>query len=232
MGNNDFINIYNKSCRLGTAVFAVANIMEEDELKNRLKKLSIEIISMTVSLKETSAIDSKRLIGDIEKQSLLLMSLIDISAITGSISAMNGKIIKEEFQYFISVLKQVFGELENNKNLILKDVFGGISGVGLVSEFNNGGLAREKMISVPSVPNTTPLNNSTIKNTNGSKRKDVRKNTIMNFIKGHNNVSIKDIVPNIVGCSEKTIQRELLELISEGKIIKNGERRWSRYSIK
>ena len=69
-------------------------------------------------------------------------------------------------------------------------------------------------------------------NGNGSKRKDMRKMTILNFIKGHNNTSIKDIVPNIVGCSEKTVQRELLELINEGKILKTGERRWSRYSIK
>ena len=69
------------------------------------------------------------------------------------------------------------------------------------------------------------------KNGNGHKRKDLRKNTILDFIKRHNNVSIKDIAPNIIGCSEKTIQRELIELISKGKITKAGERRWSRYSI-
>ena len=69
------------------------------------------------------------------------------------------------------------------------------------------------------------------KNGNGHKRKDLRKNTILEFIKGHNNVSIKDIVPNIVGCSEKTVQRELISLINENKIKKIGERRWSKYSI-
>jgi len=55
--------------------------------------------------------------------------------------------------------------------------------------------------------------------------------SILDFIKGHNDVSIKDIVPNITGCSEKTVQRELISLIKEGKIKKIGERRWSKYSI-
>jgi DeoR/GlpR family transcriptional regulator of sugar metabolism len=32
--------------------------------------------------------------------------------------------------------------------------------------------------------------------------------------------------------SEKTIQRELISLIEAGIILKTGERRWSRYSIK
>jgi len=70
-----------------------------------------------------------------------------------------------------------------------------------------------------------------IKNGNGHKRKDTRKNMILEFIKGHNNASIKDIVPNITGCSEKTVQRELIALISENKIKKVGERRWSRYFV-
>ena len=75
------------------------------------------------------------------------------------------------------------------------------------------------------------ISNNGLKNGNGHKRKDLRKNTILDFIKGQNDVSIKDIVPNIIGCSEKTIQRELIQLINDGKIRKIGERRWSKYSL-
>jgi predicted HTH transcriptional regulator len=42
-------------------------------------------------------------------------------------------------------------------------------------------------------------------------------------------VSIKDIRTAITGCSEKTIQRELANLISQGLIKREGERRWSVY---
>lgn len=47
-------------------------------------------------------------------------------------------------------------------------------------------------------------------------------------------VGIKDIleVPEIAGkLSEKTLQRELMGLLEEGKIRKRGERRWSRYFL-
>lgn len=58
-----------------------------------------------------------------------------------------------------------------------------------------------------------------------------RKTTILNFIKQNKEVAIKDIVLYIGDCSEKTIQRELNDLITESLIKKVGDRRWSRYSL-
>jgi hypothetical protein len=59
-----------------------------------------------------------------------------------------------------------------------------------------------------------------------------RKETIVRFIKDTNgNVNIKDISTRIRGCSEKTLQRDLISLVQKGVLKKSGERRWSRYSI-
>lgn len=44
--------------------------------------------------------------------------------------------------------------------------------------------------------------------------------------------TIKDIAEVITDVSEKTIQRELNSLIEKGQVIREGERRWSKYSIK
>lgn len=43
--------------------------------------------------------------------------------------------------------------------------------------------------------------------------------------------TIKDIAEIITDVSEKTIQRELNSLIEKGQVIRQGERRWSRYSL-
>ena len=64
----------------------------------------------------------------------------------------------------------------------------------------------------------------------------LRKNTRMDqilalFVKGVD-ISIKDISTRIKGCSEKTIQRELNNLVSNGKIQRIGEKRWSRYILR
>lgn len=43
--------------------------------------------------------------------------------------------------------------------------------------------------------------------------------------------TIKDIAEVITDVSEKTIQRELNSLIDKGQVFREGERRWSRYSV-
>jgi len=43
--------------------------------------------------------------------------------------------------------------------------------------------------------------------------------------------TIKDIAEVITDVSEKTIQRELNSLIEKGQVVRDGERRWSKYSI-
>jgi DNA-binding transcriptional ArsR family regulator len=44
--------------------------------------------------------------------------------------------------------------------------------------------------------------------------------------------TIRDIAEIITDVSEKTIQRELNSLIEKGQVIREGERRWSKYSVK
>jgi len=62
--------------------------------------------------------------------------------------------------------------------------------------------------------------------------KDNRKKEIMDTIKRQgvvSGVTIKDITKLFRDVSEKTIQRELTEMLQKGQIKKTGEKRWSRY---
>jgi len=59
-----------------------------------------------------------------------------------------------------------------------------------------------------------------------------RQKYILDILSTSANVSIADFVKVFEGkISEKTVQRELNELISQGKIKAFGERRWRRYSL-
>lgn len=227
--NIDFNLIYNRSYRLAAAVFLVSNIMDEnEELKAKIKNLSLKLVSMSVNLKDNNPSEVKKIIGEIEKNSLELMSMLDIASISGLISKMNSKILIEEFQSFISALGEFSKMFEDDKNVSVRSIF---------SEnhiLNHGAsVLIENGIVNSSISKTdyTREIKKTLENGNGHKRKNLRKNMILEFIKGHSNTSIKDIVPNITGCSEKTVQRELVDLINEGKIKKVGERRWSKYSV-
>lgn len=64
-----------------------------------------------------------------------------------------------------------------------------------------------------------------------TEEKSERQTLILSTIGARGESSIKDLTDVIKGCSEKTIQRELIALVDSGSLLKTGERRWSRYSI-
>lgn len=58
-----------------------------------------------------------------------------------------------------------------------------------------------------------------------------RKDRIIDILKDKGSATIKDITDVVIDCSEKTVQRELIALIKDGKVHREGERRWSKYSV-
>ena len=58
-----------------------------------------------------------------------------------------------------------------------------------------------------------------------------RRLAILDVLKDGKKMGIKDIASFVVGVSEKTVQRELAALVLDGLLKKEGEKRWSRYSI-
>ena len=58
-----------------------------------------------------------------------------------------------------------------------------------------------------------------------------RKERIKTILRDKGQISIKDISDVIKDVSEKSIQRDLNDMIARGEIVRHGERRWSTYSI-
>lgn len=71
-------------------------------------------------------------------------------------------------------------------------------------------------------PTTTPRSNS-----GGSDRRE----RIKTILEAKGEATIKDISEIITDCSEKTIQRELNAMIEDNVVRREGERRWSKYSV-
>lgn len=62
-------------------------------------------------------------------------------------------------------------------------------------------------------------------------KKNNRQEAILTLLKSKSNLTVKDVAQVVTDCSEKTIQRELISLVEKGLIKREGERRWSRYSL-
>jgi DeoR-like helix-turn-helix domain len=62
-------------------------------------------------------------------------------------------------------------------------------------------------------------------------KKNKRQSIIIGLLKKKKEIMVKDVSEIVIDCSEKTIQRELQELVAEGVLTKTGERRWTRYYL-
>lgn len=58
-----------------------------------------------------------------------------------------------------------------------------------------------------------------------------RKKKIVDFVGANGKKTIKEILPIFDNISEKSVQRDLLELVKEGKLTTEGEKRWRAYSL-
>ncbi len=61
--------------------------------------------------------------------------------------------------------------------------------------------------------------------------RDDRKRIIFALLKQRTDLTVKDITKSIPGFSEKTIQRELVNMVEQGVIVRKGEKRWTTYAI-
>ena len=58
----------------------------------------------------------------------------------------------------------------------------------------------------------------------------MRSDAILQTLRSHGELGIREIASNLPEYSEKMIQRELVEMVLIGKVKKTGSKRWSRYS--
>ncbi len=86
--------------------------------------------------------------------------------------------------------------------------------------------AKSKPAAVTSSASTGPKTDSVAKSTAADRRQ-----RIITILEAKGEATIKDISEIITDCSEKTIQRELNTLIEDNQVKRQGERRWSRYSL-
>ena len=144
------------------------------------------------------------------------------------------RLVQDKFKDKFSALKDISAMLSLAKR------------TGLVSDVNHDILIGEidkltgeyKRLSFPLNIEETSFRKLTVpekfnvKDRTNPVKKNTRQEAILSIIKNKKEVMIKDISSQVKGYSDKTIQRELLGMVKDGILIKSGEKRWSRYSLR
>jgi hypothetical protein len=218
------IYIYKKTEKLVSATYLLSGFISDNEpIKWRLREAGLDLLSDSLSSDRSS---SERVVAHLNfiSTGLKFLSLLEISYLAGLISEMNYSIIKYELQNLIQTA-ETGGEKSDAHGVIFPDNF-----FAVPNESTNTVPNVYKGQSIMSDRIISPIKSLSVKK---PPEKSNRQEIIISLLKkGNKELSIKDFTSAIRDCSEKTIQRELVLLVSKGQIIKAGEKRWSRYSIK
>lgn len=219
--------IYKKAERLAKAIHLIAPaFIETASLRNRMDGIAIGLVDAAIlppGLARTA----------LSRELLALSSILSIARTGGLLSSMNADLIAREAH----ILLQEVAEYEEPR-LFLDDA-PTLSGIARSAHKNEREFApadaQRPARRASSAPRATGSNAKReavrhVKDIKDAHVKD-RREAVMSVIRNKGKASIKDISTIIRDVSEKTIQRELQALVEEGSVVREGERRWSTYSL-
>lgn len=236
-----------KTEKIASAAYLITGFFDDKEpLKWKLRMISSRLVTLSVSVKDETDLREGNIVSLINKNLTEMSSLFTVAKNAGLVSDMNYTILSRELEKlsgaiagepapaiseeFFFVPKSVMAPGDMS---VIKDKIGEMAG----NEKATTSQAREYLPAVravdkPSRSEAKPQKDNNLKEFGAvAVKKNSRQSVIINLLKRKKEIMIKDVAPLIEGVSEKTIQRELLSMVGQGILKKEGEKRWSRYSL-
>ena len=212
VGNDHLAFLIRKSERLASAIHVVTQHLSHGEpLRERLRAKSLDLVE--------HATDPERLGGGPEmftSTCVALGAMLETAQAAGMVSSMNAKLICDEYAALARFARDRYG-LIRGREQDFKDV-----------TFTVGSLIKDTRPIKDTFISRTVERSSTV---DKGQITDPRRASILSLLKTRDSITIRDATLAIPDVSEKTIQRELLAMVDEGVLIKEGERRWSIYRM-
>ena len=249
--------VHKKSHAISRAIYLITDFFDNREIiKAKMRSHACDLVELSLSLSTEQSPERKSLLDNLIKTSLLLISYSEIAMFSGIESQMNHSVLSSEIKSLISIVEDRDKPSRLGRHFVLDEAFFDKQNVSEPLPFvelksnathqYTGGNPHTSKASFYAVKESSLKNNSMQANNsklvnrteggqklneNADFKKEQRRASILSVVKNIVNPSTKDIADVIKDCSEKTIQRELLDMVAKGILKKEGERRWSRYSI-
>lgn len=233
--------IFKKTEKITAALYLVSGLLKDDEpIKWELRDRGVELLNSSFTASSSMPVDRNSVIQSLFSSALETISLLNVARVSNLISVMNHQILVKEIDQVLALLRDRLAASAENAGLVLSENF-----FKTPDLFSSGFRNAQEVGSSKRLFNSqrrdsdhgvNSLKNHDLKDVNKGQsdfqqKKEQRQRSILQILKGQNNLTIKDFSRVMTDCSEKTIQRELIEMVNKGIIKKEGERRWSRYSL-
>jgi len=216
---------YRRAERLVAALHLLTNhIPAEEPLRDSVRRISVQMLSEILQLRDEMRATNSARLSAVQASIRNLISLVKMLTVSGFISVQNAQVANEALD-----------ELGNFLNTSLR------SSLSESVRLNKDDLLNVREMSVRVVRDVRDrvvkdtLTQRTVSEAVSIDRKmshnGGRGEEILAVLRPGGEFGIRDIVSHLPEYSEKMIQRELAVLIKDGKVMKNGFKRWSKYSI-
>jgi hypothetical protein len=252
-GDKFVFYIFRKISKVSYAVYAITDLIKDTEpLKWTLRKTASDMSALR------NFFDEKSVFNNLERTLLELESFLELSSFAKVVSEMNARLLQSEIRKMIGEMRERSKEGFYSPELVASffdipkpeaftiapisraipvvdnttkqaDVYKGHKGQDVRYDFykNVEKAPAKKVESVTTVEREKHDVKIQAESNKGQRREEV-----LDIVRRSGKaVSIKEIADRIKGCSEKTIQRELVAMVSDNTLKKTGERRWSMYSL-
>lgn len=244
--NPSFAFAYKKALKLIQALYLVTNFIPVSEpLRIHLREKGLDLLSAILSFSIRTS--HREPVADSPQAIMLeITALLDIAFSSGYISEMNYNVLKREYNMLhvfledrtdVALPKGAFipkrffeieagGDIDRGKEPLEEERLGdSLEGEDVFNKDTKDIVKRTKT-RIQGTARRQRISTGPIR-----ERRDERRVTILSLLKRQKKITVKDVSSVIENCSEKTLQRELLALVEEGILRKEGERRWSTYSL-
>lgn len=234
------VYIIKKLERLAGAIHVVTSTLPPEEPIRSVLRVECLLLLKKALFREKKKDTESTLETDIAH----CVSLIGIAEMSLLISQMNADVLRYEYLGLLPAIENLYGK---ERGAVTFDVSGLSVSLDVPKEAMSSDMShrRHEELTYKTLKRTFKsydkgqdkrhLKKSySIKEQKESREKPVdstREKIILEIIRNKGEVAIKDITTLVRGVSGKTIQRDLLEMVSNGVLKKFGERRWSRYSL-
>ncbi len=221
------IYVFKKTEKIAAALYLVSGLLKDNEpIKWELRDHGMDLISSSFQAACSIPGDKNSVVQGLFTAALETMSLLNVARISNLISEMNYTLLIREIDHVVDLLRTRLAQNAENAGYVLSESFFKTSDI-FSSPFRPD-IRSAVGVNTSSKPNEgVPVERSSQVST----KKNTRQEAILALLKSQSGLTIKDFSRVIKDCSEKTIQRELLDLVEKGLVKKEGERRWSTYSL-
>ncbi|MBL4644336.1 MAG: hypothetical protein JKX80_00530 [Candidatus Pacebacteria bacterium] len=238
-GKNRIAEIaYKKVERLTLATHLVTNFVPKNEnVREEVRTNSQQLLSLILGLRKGLHSEGPEVVDAVTAKVRYVLSLLDIVHTAGYVSDMNLEVLKSAYVDLVRFLIKSQNEIVSESLELNEEHFMSVRTQSNGHKPNgHSNVITDKIITDTKKDTNILKDNKTQKaprpqSLRSKRRVTSRRVAILDIVTKSSPVHIKDIAMEITDCSEKTIQRELVSLVNDGVLKKEGSKRWTLYSI-